>query len=322
MRKTAIEMVYELAKKDKRVFFIGSDLGAGTADNFKEEIPERFFMEGISEANLVGMAAGLAMEGKVPYVNTIATFLTRRCFEQVALDLCLHNVNVRLIANGGGLVYTPLGPTHEAIDDIAMLRALPNMTSVAPADAEKIRRLLPETLNYKGPIYIRMAKGYDPIVTPEDQNFKIGKAYLMREGNDGLVVTTGITLKDGLDAADQLKEEGVNISVLHMPTIKPLDTDMLLEFASRVPAIVTIEEHTILGGLGSAVAEVIAEANFPTAKRFKRIGIPDVFPDKYGSQASLKEKFKITAANVVKQIKSLRESVIDSSEQLEKTVKE
>ena len=165
MRKTCLDMVYELAKKDERVFFIGSDLGVGTLNSFKREMPTRFFMEGVSEANMIGMAAGLAMEGKIVYVNTIATFLTRRCFEQIVLDLCLHDVNVRLIGNGGGLVYAPLGPTHLAIEDIALFRALPNMTIVAPADADEMRRLMPLTVDHKGPLYIRLAKGNDPIVT-------------------------------------------------------------------------------------------------------------------------------------------------------------
>src|SRR5438132_5941267 len=145
-------MVYELAKKDERIVFIGSDLGIGTLDNFRTDMPDRFFMEGVSEANVVGMAAGMALEGRIVYVNTIATFLTRRCFEQVVLDLGLHNVNVRLIANGGGVVYAPLGPTHLAIDHLAIFRVLPRMTILAPADAEEMRRLMPMTVDHPGPI--------------------------------------------------------------------------------------------------------------------------------------------------------------------------
>src|SRR2546426_4014196 len=152
MRKVCLDMVHELARRDERIFFIGSDLGIGTLKQFKVQMPERFLMEGVSEANVVGVAAGLALEGKIVYVNTIATFLTRRCFEQVALDLCLHNTNVRLIGNGGGLVYAPLGPTHLAIEDIAILRALPNMTILAPADAEEMRRLVPPAGEQHGPI--------------------------------------------------------------------------------------------------------------------------------------------------------------------------
>ncbi|MBI3021750.1 MAG: transketolase [Candidatus Omnitrophica bacterium] len=305
MRKACLETVYELAKQDPRVFFIGSDLGAGTLEQFKREMPERFFMEGVSEATVIGVAAGLAMEGKIAYVNTIATFLTRRCFEQIVVDLCLHNANVRLIGNGGGLVYAPLGPTHLAIDDIAILRALPNMTIVAPADANEMRRFMLATLAHEGPIYIRLAKGGDPIVTSDQTPFEIGKAVPMREGADALIVTTGITLKPALDAAAALSQHGIDAAVLHCPTVKPLDVEALRQAASPVCAIVTIEEHTLMGGLGSAVAEVVAEAGFNPAKRFTRIGIPDVFPDQYGSQASLMRRYAITAEQLVSTVTSL-----------------
>ena len=160
MRKTSLNCVHELALKDSRVVFIGSDLGVGVLEKMKQEIPDRFIMEGVSEQHIIGMAAGMAMDGFIPYVNTIATFLTRRCFEQNVIDLGLHNSNVRLIANGGGLVYAPLGPTHLAIEDIAIMRTIPNMTIVAPADAEEMRRFMVQTVDYKGPIYIRLAKGY------------------------------------------------------------------------------------------------------------------------------------------------------------------
>ena len=155
MRKTCLDVVYELAKQDERVVFIGSDLGAGTLDQFRDEMPDRFFMEGVSEQNLIGMAAGLAMEGFIPSVNTIATFITRRCYEQLAVDLCLHNLPVKLIANGDGLVYAPLGPTHLAIEDIAILRALPRMTIFAPCDKEEMARLVSQTLDPAFPKYRR-----------------------------------------------------------------------------------------------------------------------------------------------------------------------
>ncbi len=305
MRKTCLDMVYELAKKDRRIFFIGSDLGIGTLQQFKEEMPDRFFMEGISEANIIGMAAGLAMEGKIPYVSTIATFLTRRCFEQLVIDLCLHDANVRLIGGGGGLVYAPLGPTHEAIEDLAILRAIPNMTIVAPADADEMRRLMPLTVEHKGPIYIRVAKGFDPVVTNDLVPFQIGKAIPMRSGSDALIITTGITLKLALDAASDLERQGIKAAVLHVHTIKPLDTESVLAYGARVPVIVTIEEHSVIGGLGSAVAEVIGEANFDAPKRFKRLGIPDTFPDQYGSQASLMARYGLTAKAVEMTIEQL-----------------
>ena len=305
MRKTSLDAVYELAKRDKRVVFIGSDLGIGTLKQFKAEMPERFFMEGVSEAHLVTMAAGLALEGKVVYINTIATFLTRRCYEQVCLDLSLHHTNVRLIGSGGGVVYAPLGPTHQAIEDIAIFRTLPRMTIVAPCDAEEMKRLMPQTLDWDGPMYIRLGKGGDAVVSRPELGFQIGKALLVREGSDALIVTTGITLQPALAAAALLEQSGISAGVLHMHTVKPFDTEALLAQAARVPAILSIEEHTIIGGLGSAVAETLAEANFNTAKRFKRIGIPDVFPDKYGSQATLLARYGITADGAVAELRKL-----------------
>ena len=307
MRKTVLNEVYNLAKKDKRIFYIGSDVGAGTLDEFKKDIPDRFFMEGIYEQNIIGMAAGLAMEGKIVYVNTIATFITRRCFEQLVLDLGLHNVNVRLIGNGGGLVYAPLGPTHEATEDIGILRTIPNMTILVPADAEEMKRLVPATVEHKGPIYIRLGKGGDPVVTNHKEPFVIGKAYPMREGSDALIITTGVALKTALDAADELAKQGIKTAVIHVPTIKPFDNKTILSYARKVPVIIAVEEHTIIGGLGSAVSELIAEANFDTPKKFKRIGIPDVFADKYGSQDNLMAYYGISKDNIVKVIKELRD---------------
>jgi len=302
MRKTALEMVYKLAKKDERIVFIGSDLGAGTLQKFRDEMPERFFMEGINEANFIGMAAGLAMEGRIPYINTIATFLTRRCFDQIVVDLCLHNLPVRLLGSGGGYVYAPLGPTHEAIEDIAILRAVPNMTIVAPADADEMGRLMPQTVDYPGPIYVRLAKGYDPVVSRSDLPFKIGKSILMRENGDALIIATGVALQIALAAAERMGQEGKSVRVLHVPTIKPLDSEEILRQVAEVDAVVSIEEHTVNGGLGSAVAELIAEAGFNPGKKFKRIGIPDTFADQYGSQASLMDRYHINADRVVAEL--------------------
>jgi transketolase len=306
MRKASLDMVYELAKRDRRVVFIGSDLGPDTLKQLKAELPNQFLMEGVSEANIVTMAAGLAMEGKIPYINTIATFLSRRCFEQIVLDLGLHNTRVRLIASGGGVVYAPLGPTHLAIDDIAILRAVPNMTILAPADADEMRRLMLQTLDVDGPIYIRLGKGGDPTVSRADLPCEIGKAILLRDGEDALVITTGICLQVALAAAEELEKQGISVRVLHMHTLKPLDAAAVRENAGPVPVVVTIEEHTIVGGLGSAVAEILAEGAFNPSKRFRRIGIPDVFPDEYGSQASLMARYDITAENLVGTIKELR----------------
>jgi len=300
MRLTSLNCVYELAQKDERVVFIGSDLGPGVLDEFKKNIPERFFMEGVAEQHIVGMAAGLALEGFIPYVNTIATFLTRRCYEQNVLDLGLHNTNVRLISNGGGTVYAPLGPTHLAIEDIAIMRAIPNMTIVSPADADEMRRFMMQTLDYEGPIYIRLGKGYDPIVSSDKFPFEIGKGILMQEGPDLLIVTTGISLALALEAADKLKKNNISTSVLHMHTIKPFDKEVLVNAVDKVSAVITLEEHTILGGLGSTCAEIILEEGFNEKKSFKRIGIPDVFPKGYGNQKDMMARYGISVSEIVK----------------------
>jgi transketolase len=295
MRAACLDVLYEMAKRDERIVFIGSDLGVGVMDRFKAEMPDRFFMEGISEAHVVGMAAGMAMEGRIVYVNTIATFLTRRCYEQVAVDLCLHRARVRLLGTGAGLAYAPLGPTHEAIEDLAILRALPGMTVLAPADATEMRRLMPRTVDHPGPIYIRQGKGGDPVVTPPDQDFAIGRIYPLRPGRDVLLVSTGTMARTALDAAGLLEGRGLDAGVVHVPTLKPLDAGALAELMAPVRVVLTLEEHTTLGGLGSAVAEVLAEAGFESPKRFRRLGIPDVFADEYGSQASLLAHWGLTA---------------------------
>jgi len=308
MRKTCLNEVYKLAKRDERVVFIGSDIGTGTLDNFRQEFPERFFMEGVSEGHLIGMMTGLAMNGKIPYLNTIATFLTRRCYEQVLLDAGLHRQPIRIIGSGGGTVYAPLGPTHLATEDIAILRAIPYMTVIVPCDAEEMKRLMPQTLDYPDPIYIRLAKGGDPIVSDPSKPFQIGKAIPLREGSDVLLVSTGITTRLALEAADILAKQGVSTSVLHIHTIKPLDEDKLRESMRAVKVIISIEEHTIMGGLGSAVAEVLAETGFNQPKKFSRLAFPDIFLEEYGSQDTSMKRFGITSENAVEKAMTLLNS--------------
>jgi len=305
MRGKCLNMVHELARKDERIVFMGSDLGFGTLKKFREELPERFIMEGINEAHAIGMAAGLAFDGRIVYVNTIATFLTRRCFEQVALDLCLHKANVRLIGNGGGLVYAPLGSTHLAIEDIAIFRALPNMAIVAVADAEEMERMMPQTVDWPGPLYIRLAKGYDPIVSDPAIPFVLGKGMEIRRGTDALILCTGVTLGPAKSAADELAGEGISCSILHMHTVKPFDAELFLDMARGVRAVVSVEEHTVVGGLGGAAAELLAETPFARQPRFKRLGIPDIFPDKYGTQNQLMSRFGIDQKAVTEAVKGL-----------------
>ena len=305
MRRTCLNCIRELAKLDERVVFIGSDITKRDLDDFASEFPDRFFMEGIYEAHLIGMAAGMAFSGKIPYINTIASFLTRRCYEQILIDLCIHDLPVRLIGSGGGTVYAPLGGTHMATEDIGILRVIPNMTIIAPSDAEEIKRLMPETLEWPHPVYIRLAKGGDPVVSNDEAPFKIGRAVVLRDGHDALFITTGITTHRALKAARTLAEDGIEASVLHVHTLKPLDETQILDMAAKVKIVLSVEEHKIIGGLGSAVAELIAEANFTPAKPFARIGLPDVFTEELGSQNEIMNKYDITSESIVRKTKEL-----------------
>ena len=309
MRATCLNMVYELAKRDERPLFIGSDLSPGLLDEMRQKMPDRWYMEGITEANVIGMAAGLAMEGYMPFVNTIATFITRRCYEQVAIDLCLHELPVRLIGNGGGLVYAPLGPTHLAIEDIAIMRALPNMTVTAVCDAKEMVRLMNCTLDWPNPIYIRLAKGGDPVVSREENGFAIGKAIPMRKAKAKrsiVLMATGVMTTNCLAAAELLAKDGIDVSVVHFHTIKPLDEDAVLSFADGAELLVTVEEGIRIGGFGSAITDVIVEKLGSSQPPMLRLGLPDAFPHNYGLQDDLFEIYGLMPAQIAARVAKTR----------------
>ncbi len=299
MRRSCLNSVYDLAQRDDRVVFVGSDLAPGVLEDMKHDMPDRWFMEGVAEQHVVGMAAGLAMEGFIPYVNTIATFLSRRCYEQIVLDLCLHRLPVRLIANGGGVVYAPLGPTHLATEDIAILRCVPNMTIVAPCDAEEMARFMSVSLDWPDPIYIRLAKGGDEIVSHEENGFVIGKGITLREPGEVLFVTTGIMTQRALAAAEVLEKQGIQAGVLHMHTVKPLDKQALFQATAGVELIVTAEEHALTGGLGSLVLETLNDAGHTGGPKVVRLGLPDAFASQYGSQDSLLQSWRLDSDALV-----------------------
>src|SRR5262245_8124013 len=309
MRKRSLDMVHALARRDPRVVFIGSDLSPNLLAEMKREFPSRYYMEGICEANIIGMAAGMAMDGFIPYVNTIATFITRRCYEQVAVDLCLHDLPVRLIGNGGGYVYAPLGPTHEAIEDIAIMRPLPRMTVTAVCDADEMTRLMDATLDWPHPIYIRLAKGGDPIVSKAERGFAIGKAIDMIDGETGasdvLLISTGVATTQALKAAGSLAADGIRCRLLHVHTVKPLDVDAIVEAAGQTSLVVTVEEHSVVGGLGSAVLETLSDCVSGRLPPVKRLGIPDQFADHYGSQQKLMEHFHFDGKSIDATVRKL-----------------
>jgi len=303
MRKTCLDTIYELAKKDKKVLFIGSDLGAGVLDDFKKKIPKRFFMEGVSEQSIIGFSAGLALEGFKPYVNTIATFITRRCFEQVAIDLCLHNLSVKLIGNGGGLVYAPLGPTHQAIEDISIMRTLPNMTILAPCDSVEMKALVKQSAKHKGPMYIRLARGGDKIITTNSKNIKIGKGVLKIKPDQHLFITTGVMTQLAIDASARLKKEkNIKCGVIHLATVKPLDKQILLKWIPEVKKIVTVEENVLAGGFGSSILEFTNEYMPQYSSKISRVGLKDAFIENYGTQDLLLKKNNLTVERLMKEI--------------------
>lgn len=280
-----LETVFELAKKNKKIIFIGSDLGPGVLDNFKKKFPDRFFMEGVAEQAIIGMSAGLAMQKFRPYVNTIATFITRRCFEQVVVDLCLHNLPVTLIGNGGGMVYAPLGPTHQAIEDISIMRALPNLTIISPCDANDMRNLVLETPKIKGPVYIRIARGGEKIVTKRFKS-KIGKALILKKIKKYNFITTGISAQIAIDAASKIKiKHNIDVGVIHFSTIKPLDKILLKKIIQNSKKIITVEENVIEGGFGSSILEFASTLEAKKKKSDIKVqGLKSSFSNKYGTQ--------------------------------------
>ena len=305
MRQVCLNTVYELAKKNKKIVFIGSDLGPGVLDTFKKKYPDRFFMEGVAEQSIIGLAAGLAFESFRPYVNTIATFITRRCFEQVVVDLCLHNLPVTLIGNGGGLVYAPLGPTHQAIEDISIMRSLPNITIISPCDAHEMKYLMLDSIKLKGPLYVRIARGGEEIIT---QKFKpkIGKAIELKKVKDYYFLTTGITSHIAMEACKFLKKtENLDCGVVHCSTIKPLDKNFLNRIIRNSKKIITVEENVKAGGFGSSVLEFTSElSNLKKKADIKIMGLKDKFLTKYGTQQELLEHSGLSFKDLSKNMKN------------------
>ena len=306
MRQASLRAVFKLAKKDKKIVFIGSDLGPGILEEMKQKYPERFFMEGVTEQGIIGMAAGLALEGYKPFVNNIGTFLTRRCYEQIVVDLAMHNLPVRLLANGAGYVYAPLGPTHLATDDISIMRCIPNMVVLSPCDAEEMDKLILETQKYKNPIYIRMGKGGDKIVTNKNTKLKIGKARIIKKSKIATFATTGVMAQIAIDASMILKKKyNLNVGVLHFHTIKPLDKKTLFNTLKEVKYLVSIEENNLIGGFGSSILEACSDHKAKDVLKIHRIGLPDSFSENYGSQIELLKSKKISSENLANKMLSL-----------------
>ena len=257
MRQTALNTVYDLAKRDPRVIFVGSDLGAGTLKEMKEELPNQFFMEGISEQHLIGFAAGLAKEGFIPYVNTIANFFSRRAFEQIAIDIALHDLPVRLLASGGGMVYAPLGPTHTAIEDLALMSTIPKMRIFAPGDANEMRALIHTSFSDPRPWYIRFGKGGEPIFSPEIQETPTAPKVFGHPKGEILILTTGILIHESLSAIQTLtRDYEIGVTAIHFPEFSDLSESTWSDLYKQARVVIVAEEHIPHGGLFSKVLKI------------------------------------------------------------------
>ena len=304
MRQEALLTVYELAKQDPRVVFIGSDLGAGTLKEMQANIPGQFFMEGISEQHVVGFAAGLAQEGFIPYINTIGTFITRRAFEQVSIDIGLHHLPVRLLSSGGGMVYAPLGPTHTAVEDLGLMLSVPNMKVFAPADALEMKNLLSALVEDKDPHYVRFGKGGESIVTQEFSNFDLRPKIFGNESAEVVIFTTGIMLQHCLEARSELQTQGYSTTVFHFPYLNHLSIESLDSYFGSARVRLCVEEHVPRGGLFTQVLHELIAAKRPLTN-LHQIALPASFSHNYGSQMDHLASNGLTAPAITAKIKGL-----------------
>ena len=283
--------------KNPNVVVLEADLGNATKSNaFKEVAPERYFNMGISEQDLIGTAAGFAAAGKIPLASTFAVFATGRAFEQVRNSVCYPKLNVKICATHAGLTVGADGGSHQAIEDISLMRTLPNMTVINPADAKEAEAAVLAAIDYQGPVYIRLGRAETKDIHDDSYHFEWGKAEVLRQGSDVSIFATGIMTAKALDAAETLAKQGVQAEVINVHTIKPLDEETVIASAKKTGKVVTAEEHSIIGGLGSAVAEVLAR-QCPTKQAF--VGVQDSFGES-GSPDDLLEKYGLTTEAIVK----------------------
>jgi len=294
------EALLELGKRRADVVVLDADLSGSTkTGKFAKAFPERFYNVGVSEQDLIGTASGFSLAGKLPFASTFAVFETGRAWEQIRQTVCYSNLNVKLIATHGGITVGEDGASHQAMEDIALMRVLPNMTVVVPSDAHETRQVVSAISDHYGPVYVRLGRAKVPAVMPDDYEFKIGKAYVFHMGKDVNIVAIGIMVSTSLEVARILKHDGIYAGVINMSTVKPLDTEVLLEASKKCKLIVTAEEHSIIGGLGSAVSEVLSE-NYPI--KVRRIGIMDSFGCS-GTPEELLKLYGLTPESIVKIIK-------------------
>ena len=304
MRKAFNEELLAAAHLDSRINMVLADIGYGEIESFASAFPSRFVNCGVAEQNMTGVACGVAMEGNIAITYSIANFPTLRCLEQIRNDVCYHNANVKIVIIGGGMAYGPLGISHHSTEDLAIMRALPNMKVIAPCDILEARSAVHAMLAYNGPVYYRCGYKGEKNVHDAPVKFEIGKAIKVRDGHDATIIFTGTIGYNCKLAVEALAKEGVKVSLVSMHTVKPIDKNAVIEAATKTGGILTVEEHNICGGLGSAVADVLMDSGHGGIK-FKRIALPDINVSKIGSQDWLRDQYGMGVNDIVKEIKAM-----------------
>lgn len=303
MRTTFVEELTKLASKDKNVWLLTGDLGFGVFDDFQKKFPDRYLNVGVAEQNLISVAAGLAMSGKRVFAYSISTFLTMRPFEQIRDDICYQNLPVFLVGAGSAFSYNTAGCTHFALEDLGLMRTLPNMSVLAPGDAHEVRSLVNAVYHRRCPAYIRLAKKGEPIIHKTGTEIILGKSSKLTNGEDASILVCGRQLPNAVAASEILRKEGINCRVLSFHTVKPLDKTAIIKSAKETGALVTVEEHFLNNGFGTAVAEVLSDNSISLP--FKRLGIPDKFPHGVGDQEYFLNRYGLTPSNIAAAIKKL-----------------
>ncbi len=288
--------------KDKRIVALDADLAESTRSiKFKEKYPERFFDVGIAEQNLVATAAGLAASGKIPFASSFAVFITGRAYDQVRLNAGISHLNIKLVGSHAGLLTGEDGASHQSLEDISLMRGIPGITIIQPCDFTEAKKATIAISKYKGPVYLRLGRTKLPIINKKNYQFKIGKGVILKDGKDIAVIATGALVHTAIEAAEELKKQKISTRVINIHTIKPIDKNLILKAAKETRAIITAEDHSIMGGLGSAVSEILSE-NYPV--KIKRIGINDKFGES-GKPDELYKKYGLTKENIIKTVKKL-----------------
>lgn len=304
MRSAFIRSLGDLMRRDERVMLLTADLGFGVVEELAHERPLQFLNVGVAEQNMMGVAAGLASCGRIVFTYSIGNFPTLRCLEQIRNDICYHGRDVKIVTVGGGFSYGSLGYSHHALEDLAVMRALPGMTVVAPGDPVEAAAATTALARTSGPAYLRLGRAGEPVIHNEGFDYRLGVAPTIGDGCDVALISTGALLATAVDSAQRLRQLGVMATVVSMHTLKPLDRECVLRVATRCSALVTIEEHSLIGGLGSAVAELLADARL-AGVRLKRIGVPSTCEYSVGGHESLRERFGLTPAAITRAVVDL-----------------